>query len=78
MAAFKKREGSHQVLVIQGSRSSGKSPDLHIVIYSGDNPTEEEHVAFQQLLFAVKRLKELTRDEDDDQGSQSPNGFWTL
>jgi len=62
MAAYKQREGSHQVLVIWTNlplRKEGQ--ELHVIISIGDDPLDAEKIAFQQFLYAVKRLRDLTR-----------------
>jgi hypothetical protein len=65
-APKKQREGSHQVLVIWKDRkylvSNEVPPELHVIIYQGESPSEEERIAFQLLLHAVQRLQWLTRE----------------
>lgn len=65
----KQREGSHQVIVVwrerkyyRGLNTHDRPPELQILIYPGESPSEEERIAFQLLLVAVQRLQWLTRD----------------
>jgi len=63
----KQREGSHQVIVIWGEKTSrGSNPrvskQLRVIICPGESPGEEEHLAFQLLLVAIQRLQWLTRE----------------
>jgi len=38
-------------------------PVLIVHLWPGDNPTQREHLALQNLLHAIKRVQEVTRDE---------------
>jgi hypothetical protein len=58
----KQREGSHQVIVVWGSKKRNSPSLLQILIYPGEDPGEEERLAFQLLLVAVQRLQWLTRE----------------
>lgn len=58
-----KREGSYELHVRSwsGTESQVGMGILHVTVLLGENPTLEEHIAFQHLLSAIQRLKELTR-----------------
>jgi hypothetical protein len=61
---LKQRVGSHEVFVRSWSSTDTRegAGRIQVTIVLGESPSEEEHIAFQSLLFAVQRLQWLTRE----------------